>query len=68
RYQQKPESGGLIFLDRLSNVAVGAGMVHGTVSQATAAPSECSAFELELSGLVRRNFPHWSARDWVWGK
>ena len=54
---------GLIFIDRLSNVTVGAGMVHEPVSQATAAPSEFSAFELELNALVRRHFPHWGARD-----
>ena len=28
-----------------------------------AAPSEFSAFELELNALVRRHFPHWGARD-----
>lgn len=49
RYQQNPVTGGLIFIDRLSNVTVGAGMVHEPVSQATAAPSEFSAFELELN-------------------
>lgn len=31
-------------------------MVHEPVSQATAAPSEFSAFELELNALVRRHF------------
>lgn len=63
RYQQNPVTGGLIFIDRLSNVTVGAGMVHEPVSRATAAPSEFSAFELELNALVRRHFPHWGARD-----
>ncbi|MFR4093480.1 MAG: sulfate adenylyltransferase subunit CysN [Escherichia coli] len=63
RYQHNPVTGGLIFIDRLSNVTVGAGMVHEPVSQATAAPSEFSAFELELNALVRRHFPHWGARD-----
>ncbi|STM16697.1 sulfate adenylyltransferase [Escherichia coli] len=63
RYQQNPVTGGLIFIDRLSNVTVGAGMVHEPVSLATAAPSEFSAFELELNALVRRHFPHWGARD-----
>ncbi|EKY9945746.1 sulfate adenylyltransferase subunit CysN [Escherichia coli] len=63
RYQQNPVTGGLIFIDRLSNVTVGAGMVHEPVSQATAASSEFSAYELELNALVRRHFPHWGARD-----
>ncbi len=46
-YQQNPVTGGLIFIDRLSNVTV----------------VEYSAFELELNALVRRHFPHWDARD-----
>lgn len=57
RYQQNPVTGGLIFIDRLSNVTVGAGMVHEPVSQATAAPSEFSAFELELNATGSPPFP-----------
>ncbi|STE84060.1 sulfate adenylyltransferase [Escherichia coli] len=52
RYQQNPVTGGLIFIDRLSNVTVGAGMVHEPVSQATAAPSgiQCIRTGIECSG------------------
>ena len=57
RYQQNPVTGGLIFIDRLSNVTVGAGMVHEPVSQATAAPSEFSAFELGIECPGSPPFP-----------
>jgi sulfate adenylyltransferase subunit 1 len=66
-YQQNPVTGGLIFIDRLSNVTVGAGMVREPMVGA-AAPAEFSAFELELNALVRRHFPHWGVRDLLGGK
>ena len=68
QYQQNPVTGGLIMIDRLSNVTVGAGMVHEPHEQSTAVPSEFSAFELELNALVRKHFPHWGARDLLGGK
>ena len=67
KYQQNPVTGGLIFIDRLTNVTVGAGMVREPNQQA-AAVSEFSAFELELNALVRKHFPHWGARDLLGGK
>ena len=66
-YQQNPVTGGLIFIDRLTNVTVGAGMVREPNEQANLA-SEFSAFELELNALVRKHFPHWGARDLLGGK
>ena len=69
RYQQNPVTGGLIFIDRLSNVTVGAGMVHEPIGQGTPLRHlQFSAFELELNALVRRHFPHWGARDLLGGK
>jgi len=69
KYQQNPVTGGLIFIDRLSNVTVGAGMVREPQQHSTAAgSSEFSAFELELNALVRKYFPHWGARDLLGGK
>lgn len=53
-YQQNPVTGGMIFIDRLSNVTVGAGLVVETLGQ-QAVTSEFSAFELELNALVRRH-------------
>lgn len=68
KYQDNPVTGGMIFIDRLSNVTAGAGMVNQPNADAVAAPSEFSAFELELNALVRKHFPHWGARDLLGGK
>ncbi|MCU6678739.1 sulfate adenylyltransferase subunit CysN [Leclercia tamurae] len=68
QYQQNPVTGGLIIIDRLTNVTVGAGMVREPHEQASVVPSEFSAFELELNALVRKHFPHWGARDLLGGK
>ena len=68
QYQQNPVTGGLIIIDRLTNVTVGAGMVREPKVQGSVAPSEFSAFELELNALVRKHFPHWGARDLLGGK
>ena len=68
KYQQNPVTGGLIFIDRLTNVTVGAGMVREPNTTSTAVASEFSAFELELNALVRKHFPHWGARDLLGGK
>lgn len=68
KYQENPVTGGLIFIDRLSNVTVGAGMVREPQEAVYQEPSAYSAFELELNALVRRHFPHWGARDLLGGK
>ncbi|EKM0529791.1 sulfate adenylyltransferase subunit CysN [Cronobacter turicensis] len=68
KYQENPVTGGLIFIDRLSNVTVGAGMVREPQQNVYQEPSAFSAFELELNQLVRRHFPHWGARDLLGGK
>ncbi|KUR11756.1 sulfate adenylyltransferase, partial [Klebsiella aerogenes] len=67
-YQNNPVTGGLIFIDRLSNVTVGAGMVNEPHLQVQAPTSQYSAFELELNQLIRKHFPHWDARDLLGGK
>jgi len=68
KYEDNPVTGGLIFIDRLSNVTVGAGMVREPNTSAPVTTSEFSAFELELNALVRKHFPHWGARDLLGGK
>lgn len=68
KYQENPVTGGLIFIDRLTNVTVGAGMVREPNTTSTSVASEFSAFELELNTLVRKHFPHWGARDLLGGK
>lgn len=67
-YQLNPVTGGMIFIDRLSNVTVGAGMIREAQEDAQYAAGDFSAFELELNALVRRHFPHWGARDLLGGK
>lgn len=63
-YANNSVTGGLILIDRISNVTVGAAMVHGTHGDQTiTSPSPYSTFELELNVLIRRHFPHWNARD-----
>lgn len=62
-YQQNPVTGGMIFIDRLSNVTVGAGMIRQPQQNASLSRGDFSAFELELNALIRRHFPHWEARD-----
>lgn len=49
-------TGGLSFIDRLSNVTVGAGMVRETLEYRVMLPEEYRAFELELNALVRRHY------------
>ncbi|ULR30267.1 sulfate adenylyltransferase subunit CysN [Dickeya fangzhongdai] len=68
KYQQNSVIGGMIFIDRLSNVTVGAGLVREPVELAEAETGSYSAFELELNALIRRHFPHWGARDLLGGK
>jgi sulfate adenylyltransferase subunit 1 len=67
-YRHNAVTGGMIFIDRLTNVTVGAGMVRDLVPDVAQSPDEpnngqYSAFELELNALIRRHFPHWDARD-----
>ena len=67
-YQANAVTGGMIFIDRLTNVTVGAGMVREALDTVFEEPGAFSAFELELNALVRRHFPHWGARDLLGGK
>src|SRR5471030_497347 len=67
-YQHNAVTGGMIFIDRLTNVTVGAGLVREALESVYQEPGAFSAFELELNGLIRRHFPHWGARDLLGGK
>lgn len=63
-YAQNAVTGGLIFIDRLSNVTVGAGMVFAMRDQlAVQDAQQYGAFERELNALIRKHYPHWGARD-----
>ncbi|NQY87829.1 MAG: sulfate adenylyltransferase subunit CysN [Colwellia sp.] len=59
-YQENRGTGAFIIIDRLSNVTVGAGMINHAIDGLV---HEYSTFELELNALVRKQFPHWGARD-----
>lgn len=67
-YQLNADTGGMILIDRLTNVTVGAGLVREIQHDAIPSQGEFSPFELELNQLVRRHFPHWGARDLLGGK
>ncbi|MEX9908920.1 sulfate adenylyltransferase subunit CysN [Providencia rettgeri] len=67
-YQRNSDTGGMIFIDRLTNVTVGAGLVRETQAPVFEKNSDFSEFEIELNKLVRRHFPHWGARDVLGGK
>ncbi|WP_413735131.1 sulfate adenylyltransferase subunit CysN [Sodalis sp. RH21] len=68
KYPHNAVTGGMIFIDRLSNVTVGAGMVREPLAEVFQEPQAHSDLELELNALVRRHFPHWGARDLLGGK
>lgn len=68
-YQQNHDTGGLIFIDRLSNVTVGAGLIRELLhNDNQPVVGDFSAFELALNALVRQHFPHWGARNLSGGK
>lgn len=67
-YQENAVTGGMIFIDRLSNVTVGAGLVREALEDVYQEKGAYSDFELEFNALVRRHFPHWGARDLLGGK
>lgn len=63
-YADNSVTGGMILIDRISNVTVGAAMVHAPLADSgNATHSPYSTFELELNALIRRHFPDWEARD-----
>lgn len=67
-YQRNADTGGMIFIDRLTNVTVGAGLVREALEPIFESTGEFSEFEIELNQLIRRHFPHWGARDVLGGK
>ncbi|MEZ8416581.1 sulfate adenylyltransferase subunit CysN [Vibrio sp. 10N.261.46.E12] len=62
-YQHCPTIGGLILIDPLTNFTVGAGMIRQALAAPQPVASNVSTFELELNALIRKHFPHWSAKD-----
>jgi sulfate adenylyltransferase subunit 1 len=62
-YFKNRATGSFIFIDRVTNVTVGAGMVHSILDSVTNNKTEYSTAELELNAYVLKNYPHWGARD-----
>ncbi|MGF1702666.1 sulfate adenylyltransferase subunit CysN [Photobacterium makurazakiensis] len=63
-YQDCPDTGGFIVIDRLSNVTVGAGMIREALAaEQPIAQEPTASFEVELNALIRKHFPHWEAKD-----
>ena len=63
-YQDCPDTGGFILIDRLSNGTVGAGMINAFFEeQNTLLENKITPFEIELNALIIKHFPHWNARD-----
>ncbi len=55
--------GGMILIDRISNVTVGAAIIREPQQRSAAPDGNYSDFELELNTLICHHFPHWGARD-----
>lgn len=68
KYADNHTTGGMIFIDRLSNATIGIGLVHQPLQNISCKPGSYKEFELELNSLVRRHFPHWGVRDLLGGK
>lgn len=58
KYADNPTTDGMIFIDRLSNVTAGVGMVRQTLQNVCREPGTYGEFELVLNALVHRHFPH----------
>lgn len=58
-YQNLPQTGAFIIIDRHSNVTVGAGMVHSIASKCEENSRVYSPSEKELNTYIRKHFPEW---------
>ena len=64
-YEDNLDTGSFVIIDRLTNGTVGAGMIAAlaTASDKPVSDKSYSSFELELNALIRKQYPHWQARD-----
>ncbi|MXP51229.1 sulfate adenylyltransferase subunit CysN [Pantoea sp. SoEX] len=62
-FKENKVTGGLIFIDRISNSTMGAGMIYEKKIDVKNYNDKYSNFELELNSLIRNYFPHWNVRD-----
>ena len=58
-YQNNPQTGAFVIVDKLSNVTVGAGMIHrlAEIDTQTTGEVNWTEFEKDLNQLVRKHFP-----------
>ena len=65
KYDLCRATGSFIIIDKLTNVTVGAGMIReiGEASETAVAVGNFSADEIALNAFVRKNYPHWEAKD-----
>ena len=64
-YKKCRSTGSFIIIDKMTNVTVGAGMIceiHEASTEAVAT-GDFSADEIALNAFVRKNYPHWEAKD-----
>lgn len=63
-YQQLPQTGAFIVIDRIDNVTVGAGMIRRAklMNFASIEDRKYSKAEQELNFFIRNNYPEWGCR------
>ncbi|MEZ8727031.1 sulfate adenylyltransferase subunit CysN [Vibrio cyclitrophicus] len=64
KYQELPQTGSFVVIDRHTNVTVGAGMVSRVENHSSKVSVEriYSQAEIELNSYIRNNFPEWDCR------
>jgi sulfate adenylyltransferase subunit 1 len=62
-YDNLPQTGAFVVIDRHTNVTVGAGMVASIAGEADQNAREYSAAEKELNAYVRKHFPEWGCTE-----
>ncbi len=62
-YQQLPQTGAFVVIDRITNVTVGAGMVSSIAEQKNCAQGRVyTESEKALNEFIRTNFPEWGCK------
>lgn len=61
-YKDNKITGGIIFIDKINNNTVGAGMIKSINYKDKDDKLKLNNFELELHNLITRYFPHWQIK------
>lgn len=63
-YQNNKITGGIIFIDNITNITVGAGMIYEAYNEKTfKKEKKINQFEVDLDKLIINYFPHWNKKD-----